>query len=520
MENDYEFKKIVTIICLVLALGMTGCAKTNEKASSNKNENDTLVLAVASNPLYSDDRATMTIQQPLYAPLYWTDDNSPALAEDIQQSDDGLVYTVDLKDNLKWHDGEPITAEDIAFTIDSALDDKNQSPIKDMFLVNGKSVETKVINNKKMEIILPEVISSFDENLKDLRPIPKHIFEKSTNIQTSKEANEPIGSGPYKFVEFKPDGEYVLEAFDYYYYGKPQIQNVIYRVIKDNNVAVNSLKTGEIDGLAVDVTDYDYLEKDEKLNSNIYDENMLTYLVFNQNQDALKSVDLRKEISYALNRKELIELMYGSNKFADEGTSFLTPNTKYHTDQLETYHQDMEKAKELVDKSGVDKNQEFVFLYNSGNKNDEAVALYVQQQLKDIGLENVKLDGMDRNAMLDIILDHDSKDFSFIINGYIWGNDPDGYSPSFLSDGMYNYANYKDSNFDSLWNEGRIEKDENKREKIYRDIQQKIANEALIYPISYKKSLFETNDRVKGIEEAKLVPITNFRDLSKLSIKE
>ncbi|MCY0650517.1 ABC transporter substrate-binding protein, partial [Klebsiella pneumoniae] len=156
------------------------------------------------------------------------------------------------------------------------------------------------------------------------------------NIEKSDKNKNPIGSGPYKFVEYKT-GEYVsLERFNDYFDGKPKLDKVTFRITKDQNAANLALQNGEINLKSIQPSDRNKVEKASAVNIITYPENRLSYATFNENQPALKSKELRQALSYALDREEIIDAAYGSDEYAKPASSFLTENTKYFTDKVET----------------------------------------------------------------------------------------------------------------------------------------------------------------------------------------
>ena len=142
----------------------------------------------------------------------------------------------------------------------------------------------------------------------------------------------------------------------------------------------------------------------------------------------------------------------------------------------------------------------------------------IQQQLQAIGV-NVELRGGDGTAIFTELRKKDSTAYNLFLGGYIMGNDPDLYSTLFASNGTSNYFQYRESKIDDLFKRGAAELDNAKRKEIYNDLQREIAKEAFIYPIVDNQKILAVNKRVSGVNDAKLVPIYTFEDLTKISIK-
>src|SRR5690606_29252702 len=176
----------------------------------------------------------------------------------------------------------------------------------------------------------------------------------------------------------------------------------------------------------------------------------------NQNVPVMKSKELRQAIAYAINKDELTQTAFTSLDYAKPATSFLTPDTLYQTDDVEQYKFDQEKAKALLKASGAPQNLKLRLAYVNTNKTQESMALYIQQSLKGIGV-NVELMPLDSNAMSQRSLDMNNTAWDLNLGGYIMGAEPDGYKSLFMSNEAYNYAHYKNPQFDAQWDKGAVE---------------------------------------------------------------
>ena len=192
--------------------------------------------------------------------------------------------------------------------------------------------------------------------------------------------------------------------------------------------------------------------------------------------------------------------------------------TQYHTHDLEKYEYNVEKAKELMTNAGYD-SLNLRLAYTNSSKEQEAYGLIMQQQLKEIGVE-LELIPMERGAFLEKFVDATTTDFDLAFNGYVMGLEPSGYSPLFVTGNPNNFMGYVNEGLDPMWDKGVIETDESKRAEIYEEIQREIIDDMVVYPIVYPKSIVAIDSRFGGIEEARLVPISMFEDLSKLYLTE
>lgn len=532
-------KWLVLVIALVMVIS-AACSNTSENQAPADTTNEAtegesvektkvdggiFIFAINSdpnvmNPLYAGDRVTMTINNALFAPLYVTDAEETRfyLAESITPSEDFLSYTLKLKEGLKWHDGEPITADDIVFTVTSILDESQNSHLIGNFLVDGKPVEVNKIDDLTVEFKLPQISVPFMSKLGAIRPIPKHIFEGEEDLAKSDKNLEPIGSGPFKFKEFKSGEKLELERFEDYFGGRPNLDGVVFRVISDPNSANTALLNGELSARYITTDDIDKFSGNENFHVATFDEGMLNNMVFRLNNEALQNKDVRKAIAYAINKDEIIAGVYRSEEYAKKAYSVFVPTTQYYTEDVEKYEYNLDKAKELMEKAGYD-NLSLRLAYTNSSKEQEAYGLIMQQQLSEIGID-LELIPMERGAFLEKFIDASTTDFDLAFNGYVMGFDPSGYSPLFLAGNPNNFMGYVNEELDPMWDKGVIETDPAKRAEIYEEIQRIIMDDMVVYPIAYPKSIVAIDGRFGGIEEARLVPITMFEDLSKLYLTE
>ncbi|MEC0240580.1 ABC transporter substrate-binding protein [Paenibacillus dokdonensis] len=498
----------------------------SQTSSGQPKDGGNLIIGVAAdpvilNPNYAGDRVSLTIDQALYAPLFQVNNGKKTfyLADSLEASADNLTYTMKLKSGLTWHDGEKLTADDVVFTIDKILDEKQNSMLRGNFIIGGKPIKAVKVDDTTVEFKLPQVSPAFEATLVQVSPIPKHIFENEADIEKSPKNNTPVGSGPFKFKEYKT-GEYVtLDRFDNYFGGKPHLDSVTYRIAKDANASNLALQNGEINMKYVDPQDAATIEATGNFEMKNYSEGRLSYLLFNEKSDTglLAKKEVREALSYALNREELIQVAYTSPDYADPAKSFVTPDGLYHDNNVTTYDNDVNKAKELLQANGAS-GMKLRFIVSGGNKAQEAISLYVQQKLKEVGV-NVEIQSMDASAFGDKFTDPNASDYEMSVGGYIMGFDPDAYSMLYTTGSDSNYNHYSNKEVDELFKQGAGEADTTKRGEIYKKLQETIASDAVIYPIAYTKTIVAVDKKYGGLDEAVLKPVVIFEDLSKLYLK-
>lgn len=527
-------KITITSLLLAFTLIIGGCssgAKTNDLSTSLTQNSEQEVgepqyggnLTIAEstdpqvlNPLYVVDQVTFDVQQALYSPFFEivggkiSYDNG--LLESIVPNDDKSEYTLNLKQNLKWHDEVPITADDIVFTINILIDKNQNVPYQSYGIIDGQAISANKVDDLTAKITLPKPSAAFLGGLSQIYAIPKHIYENESNIGKSDKNNNPIGSGPFKFKEFKP-GQYIqLSRFDNYFGGKPYLDTLTFKIIKDSNSANAALLNGDINARLIDSKDYDKLNNSGKININKYMSGRVNAMSFNLNNDVMKDKNLRLAIANALNKSELVEFAYTSSDFAVPAYSILTPDTLYYNKDLEKIDNNLDKAKSLLNDSNKS-NIQLKLSYISTDKIMENEANYIRDSLGKVGIA-VDLTPIDQAVYNSAKADTKNTDYDLILYYYTLGEEPDLYKDIASSNSRSNYSHFNDENIDLLWAQGAIEANDTKRSDIYNSIQKIINDDMLIYPISYSNAFYAIDKSYAGFDKALIKTI--YYDYSKL----
>lgn len=243
-------------------------------------------------------------------------DNILILAESRKISDDGKIFNIRLKENVKWHDGEPITSDDVIFSIQAIQNPDSRSALFSAW----RGVEVQRISEREIKLTLSSPYAFFENTLQNLRPIPKHIFGvvPAANLRLSNYNLEPIGSGPFRFDAFekKRDGfiiEYRLARNENYSDEKPYLEKFTFRFFLNEEELVGAFNSGALDGawgLA-----YRDLEK-IRIGHRLFKLKMPRYYAVFFNpfaKEELKSGNVRRALSAAVDRAAIIEKVFGGN---------------------------------------------------------------------------------------------------------------------------------------------------------------------------------------------------------------
>jgi peptide/nickel transport system substrate-binding protein len=518
---------VASLLCMFLVLA--GCSSKSSDTASSKNKSvasnkpDTFIYGIDGDPgnavnvITTGDRYGLMEIKALYSPLYMyngKDNVKYFLAESMTPSKDFLKYTAKLRKGVKWSDGQPFTADDVVFTYEQMLKEANGGWARSQLIFNNKPVKVEKVDNYTVKFTLPEVSMGAFEALGNIFIMPKHVYEGETNIANSPKNATPVGTGPYKLKEYKAGESITFEKNDNYFLGAPKISKVVYRIIMDANTATMALQKGEINALAIQPADASKFKGSSNVTLKPYDEGRIGYLAFNLSSKAVQPKEVRQAIAFGLNRDEINTASYVSTSYSKPAYSILPKKATYFTDKVEKHNFDTKKAKDLLSKAGVS-NLKLKLAFIANNPIQQKQAAVIQQDLQAIGI-NVELKGMDATALTQKMQSVQT-DFDMYLGGYIMGIDPDTFNSLFVTGGSANYMHYSNKKVDDLFNQGRVEKDDAKRKAIYEEIQKIIIDDAAFYPLTENKRILAIDSRIKGIEDAALVPVYTFEDMSKLS---
>jgi peptide/nickel transport system substrate-binding protein len=268
----------------------------------------------------------------------------PALALDYKVSKDGKEYTFALKRGVKFHDGKPFSAEDVRLTFDRLMDSKNATAHPEYY----KEIEAvQAVNTSTVRIRLKNVNSMFLFNLAR----PDSIIADPQAADRLK--TEPIGTGPFRFVEWARGDRITLARFDgYHRKGIPYLDKVTFKFIGDPSAQVASLKAGDVDAIAYDITPENaaLLEKDPKFRVLNGYTTTKVILSTNNSRKPFDDVRVRRAMAHAIDRTALIKgAMSG---YGVPIGSHMDPGNPYYVDLTGTYPFDPEKARELLAEAG------------------------------------------------------------------------------------------------------------------------------------------------------------------------
>ena len=496
---------------------------TAEAAKPSEGGESTFTYAIAGDPganvnvITTSDRFGLMTLKMIYSPLYMynADGINYFLAKSIDTSDDNLSYTMHLRDDVKWSDGEKFTADDVVFTFEAMEKEENAGWAYSQLVYKEGAVKIEKVDDYTVKLTMPFVNSAAVEMFSQIFIMPKHVYENVTNFENNDVNTKPVGTGPYVMSEYSAGSYVKFTKNENYFLGAPSIDNIVYRIIENENTAMTAIQSGEVDAWIGTPAQVAQMNLDSaNLTVYPYQEGRVAYMMINAAR--VQNEDLRKAILYALDKKAIADAALLSSDYYDLPWSFMPPNSKFFTEDVEKYEQNLEKSKEYLAASGVQK-PELNLAYSGSDTLQSTSALLVQEQLEKAGFK-VTLSGIDSKALSQQMKDKNNT-YDMYFGGYIMGIDPDTFSSLFETGAAYNYMYYNQPEINEMFAQGRKETDETKRKEIYTNLQKKIQDTACFYPLYSNKRLLVVSKNVSGIDAAKLVPVYTFEDTSKLQKK-
>lgn len=405
----------------------------------------------------------------------------PGLADSWDVADDGITYTFHLNQQAKWHDGVDFTADDVAFSFDSALDPNTGFPYRS--IVNDAVASYKVIDENTFQMTAREKLVTFlYEGPGAITIMPKHIWQDvdpaSWSLDGGSTGQDParvIGTGPFKFKEWVQGDHVSVVRNDDYYDKVPYVDGMTIRVLPDSDASVLALKQSEVDIIElVPPAQMASVQSTPGLAVDVYDFFQFTYYAFNldaDKTDLFQDQKVRQALFYALDRDSITQnIFFGYGEAAMGTQPPISP--AYAPDQMvPTFAYDPGKAKELLNEAGWElkdgvmqkdgQKLEFDFVYSGGEPVVDQLVTYMKEAWEAIGVK-MKVTSLNGAALIDRL---QTGDFQMALLAVSLS--PDGNQTALFSceaaDSGLNFSRYCSEQWDQLDQEQRVEFDAAKR---------------------------------------------------------
>lgn len=495
-------KKLLAILTLALCIVLcASCALAG---------GDTLIVgnpldAVSLDPHRTNDAASALPIAQIYDTLVTLSPEMeiiPALATEWTQIDENTLE-IKLHQGVKFHNGEELKASDVKFTFERHINPETAAPAA--FMLTTIS-EIKAIDDYTVHFITKEPCASLLYNLthEDMGI----LSEKAVTEAGDNYANQPIGTGPYKFVSWKKNQEIRLVRNDEYFKGPAKVENLVIRIIPEGATMMAELQTGGVDiALNVGSQFVPMFQPGTGIKLEQFNTFTIKYLSFDHRVAPFNDVRVRQAINYATNKEAIVKVAYSGA--AEPLSGPLPKNINGFNENLVPYEYNVEKAKQLMAEAGYADGLSQT-LYISDKEIDTKLATVLQAQLKEIGI-NVDIQVIEWGTYLQ----KTAEGLPLFIMGWttVTADADNGLYANFHSSAWGSQGNrsfYKNEKVDELLDGGRAEFDQEKRKAMYQEACQIIYDDAGWDFLAAELYNLGMRDNVQGF-----VPMsTTFFDLS------
>lgn len=394
-------------------------------------------------PSLSQGAGTQEILYNIYEGLYKPDSEGnlvPAVASDYTMSEDGLVYTFTLRDGIKFHNGNPVTVEDVKYSIETCAGLNGGEPVISAFS-NIESVEapddgTVVITLKESSSPFMAILSTVEAAI-----VPADADDLQTN---------PVGTGPYRFVSRSLQENVVLERFDDYWGEPAHIKDITLKVLADSDSIVMNLEGGAVD-LVARVSTQQAAELGDDFEVLEGTMNLVQAMYLNNAAAPFDNEKVRQALCYAVNKQEILDFV-SEGKGTPVGSSMFPAFGKYYVEELnDLYTTDLEKAKALLAEAGYPDGFSFTMKVPSNYQQHVDTAQVVAEQLKQINVTaNIEL--IEWETWLNDV--YQGRDFEATLVGVDASTLTAGAMLSrFRSDAHNNFVNFSNEEYDAAYRE-------------------------------------------------------------------
>jgi peptide/nickel transport system substrate-binding protein len=449
------------------------------------------------NPLLASDSTSINLLGQVFEPLLGASPIDgrpvPALADSWTVSDDGLTYTFTLNAYARWHDGADVTADDVAFSFDAALDPNLNSPYRSQ--VREVVDSYRVVDAETFEITASDLFVTFLYNAPgSVFILPKHIWETVPVEQwsfdggsTGEDLSRVVGSGPFLFKAWEPGQRVTLGKNPNHYDTVPNIDEFVMVIQPETDTLVRSLESADIDVVEIlPAPDTERIQSNDGLIVSVYDFYQMTYYVLNvdgQREPAFADKRVRQAMYQAIDRQTLTDTIFAG--FGEPAVGTQPPlSPAYAPDQMQPpYPFDPEAARALLEEAGYGDSLKLSIIYVGGDATVDGMLAFLQESWKEIGID-VELENISGEVLQERLFDGDF-DLALIAIGLT----PDGsqgllFNCEAAATG-FNFGRYCNPEYDVLDARQLREFDSAARTQLQIQLQQMIWEDLPIGPIRF-----------------------------------
>ena len=480
------------VAALMLSLIITGCGKKQQATGGGT---DTLTIGMTQDmdsmdPAKAESAGTREVLFNVYDGLVKPDtagNLNPAVASEYTISEDGTTYSFTLRDGVKFHNGDVVTAEDVKHSIERYQTSTTGGSLVSAFAAVD---HVDIVDDSHVDVVLKAPDTDF------LAYFTIGITPKSVSDLDA----DPVGTGPYKYVTRTPLESVTLEKFDDYWdeAGRAHIQNVIYKITSNTDAIGMELAGGSIDMFYR--TPEAQLSQISEDNFTIYEGtmNLVQALYLNNAKAPFDDVRVRQALSYAIDKGQIKDLVSGG-KGEEVGSSMYPAFGKYFMPELNnTYKTDLEKAKALLKEAGLENGFTFTIHVSSAHPQHIETAQVLKEQFAQIGV-TAQIEQIEWNSWLSDV--YSGRNYEATVVGVDASalNAPSMLS-RFQSDAGNNFVNFNSASYDETYKKATASIDDAEKTALYKDCLKILSEEAASVYIQDLPSFVVLNKKFTGYE--------------------
>jgi peptide/nickel transport system substrate-binding protein len=503
-------KHLLRTIALLMAVSMmlltVACGGSGDSQSQGGAEGegavarDNVVVAINASPATLDpygttDMPAARVTTNVFDTLVCIDENNevaPCLAESWEIVDD-LTYRFKIRQGVKFHDGTELTVNDVAFSFQK----NSESPHAVTVNTNIDFPNCKIIDENTFEMKLKQ---PFGPILRYLAAAVMAIVPEKAYTEMGEEFGiHPVGTGPYKVVDWVTDDRIELTRFDDYWGEPAKIKDVTVRLITESTTRSIEVETGGIDiGCRILASDVARLEENPNVIVDQQETYSTNFIGLTTTQPPLDNVLVRKAINYAVDKEAILKVVY--QNIGTIGSAPMSPTLFGYNDSLPQYNRDLDKARELLAEAGYPDGFDITISHNEDQTRADICEM-VQAQLGEVGI-NVTIESLEWGAFIERIYEGSLQ--MFVLGWSASSGDPDvALYSSFHTDNFGaggNMTFYSNPEVDALLEEGRVSSDEEVRKEAYMKAQEIIWDECPCVFLQHDVEITAYNKNLKGFD--------------------
>ncbi len=423
-------------------------------------------------------------------PDTWTIE--PSIAKSWEVSSDYETWTFHLRDNVYFHNGRKLTADDVVWSFDMIRNPDIHVRASDYDFIE----RVEAVDNHTVKFVLKEPMGNAflaKLALPWAAIEPREVVEQYGDLKT-----HPVGTGPFKFVEWVEGDHVTLERFDKYWeLGYPKVDEVIFKVAPEASTRLAGLKAGDFDlVMALDSSHVPEVESTPGLKVIRHPGTIIFATIINNKRPPFNDVRVRQALAYAINKQEILQTVF--NGEGEVVGCWMTPSSPcYDKSSEELFPYDPERAKQLLAEAGYPNGFEFIYTLPADYEYHVQVGTVIASQLEKVGIK-AKIEMVDWTTWLNRV--YNGRDYDVTQIGHTGRIDPSDLLNRFKSYHPKNYMNYSNPEVDKLLEEAEYCLDEQKRNELYRQALRIMAEEVASLPLFIPYKLYGAKECVTGLK--------------------